>query len=234
MTPVLEAREVSLLYRSGGTESYAVRRVSLAIGEGEFCGVMGPSGNGKSSLLYLLSGLKPPSSGDVRFRGRDYRSLGARGLADLRRREYGFIFQQHFLINYLTVLENVLVAVPSEARAAGRARAMQLLERLGLGDEHLRRHPYQLSGGQRQRVAVARALAGRPQVVFADEPTASLDRATAAEVVRVLEEYRNEGGTVVLVTHDPGVVRGADRILVMRDGELDRGEGREDSSAAHE
>lgn len=234
MAPVLEAREASLVYRSGGSESYAVRRVSLAIRAGEFCGVMGPSGNGKSSLLYLLSGLKPPTSGEIRFRGRDYRSLGARGLADLRRREYGFIFQQHFLINYLTVLENVLVAASPEARAAGRERAVRLLERLGLGGEYLRRRPHELSGGQRQRVAVARALAGRPQVVFADEPTASLDRATAGEVVRVLEEYRDEGGTVVLVTHDPGVVRGADRVLVMRDGELDRTGDGEARAAAHD
>lgn len=219
---ILEAREATLTYRSGGVEVPAVRGVSLGIAEGEFCGIMGPSGNGKSSLLYLLSGLRLPTGGTVLYRGRDYRALGARGLAELRRRHFGFIFQQHFLIGYLTVLENVLVALPPGDVRRGRERGIALLRRLGVGDR-LGRYPHELSGGERQRVAVARALAGRPEVVFADEPTASLDRASAAEVVRALEEYRSEGGTVVLVTHDPAVVRGADRVVTMRDGELAEG-----------
>jgi len=219
---LLEAREISLVYRSGRAEVSAVRGVSLEIGAGEFCAVMGPSGNGKSSLLYLLSGLKLPTAGSISYRGRDYRQLGARGLAELRRRHFGFIFQQHFLINYLTALENVLVALPPGDGRAGRRRAGELLERLGLG-HCLHRFPHQLSGGERQRVAVARALVTRPEVVFADEPTASLDRASAAEVVRALEEYRGDGGTVVLVTHDPAVVKGADRVLTMVDGQLLRG-----------
>lgn len=213
---MLVAEKVSLVYRAGGLETYAVRDVSLAVAEGEFLGLMGPSGNGKSSLLYLLSGLKPPTSGTIRFAGLDYRALGPQGLADLRRREYGFIFQRHFLVNYLTALENVLVAVrPGDAPMRRRAEA--LLEGLGLGAcRH--KFPHELSGGQRQRVAVARALACRPRIVFADEPTASLDRASAAEVVRALQDYRGEGGTVVLVTHDPEVVRNADRVITMCDG----------------
>ncbi len=215
---MLTAEGVSLVYRAGGVETVAVRDVSLTIGEGEFTGLMGPSGNGKSSLLYLLSGLKAPTAGTVAFTGRDYRSLGPEGLSDLRRREFGFVFQQHFLINYLTVLENVLVAARPGDRAA-RERALDLLERLGLQGCR-RRLPHQLSGGQRQRVAVARALVGRPRIVFADEPTASLDRATASEVVRALEQYRDGGGSVVLVTHDHAVLSGADRVLTMRDGRL--------------
>lgn len=219
MERLLEAEGVSLEFRSGREVVRAVRGVSLTVGEGEFCAVMGPSGNGKSSLLYLLSGLRLPTAGTVRYRGRDYRQLGPRGLADLRRRHFGFVFQQHFLIGYLTALENVLVALPPGDGRAGRRRAAELLERLGLGP-YRDRFPHQLSGGERQRVAVARALAGSPAVVFADEPTASLDRASAGEVVRALHEFRRQGGTVVLVTHDPEVARGADRVVVMRDGEL--------------
>lgn len=212
---MLEARDVSLVYHAGGVRTYAVEGVSLSVSRGEFCGIIGPSGNGKSSLLYLLSGLRAPSGGTVLYEGRDYRTLGARGLADLRRRHFGFVFQQHFLIGYLTVLENVMLAGGRDSRRESEA----LLRRLGLGD-CLNRFPWQLSGGQRQRVAVARALARRPSVVFADEPTASLDQRAAREVVSALEEYHRGGGTVVLVTHDPAVLRGADRVLTMRAGRI--------------
>ncbi len=215
---MLEARDVSLTYTAGGVRTYAVHHVDLRVSRGEFCGIMGPSGNGKSSLLYLLSGLRAPTGGTVLYEGRDYRALGARGLADLRRRHFGFVFQQHFLIGYLTALENVMLA----GGPGSKREAMALLARLGLG-ECLHRFPHQLSGGQRQRVAVARALVSRPRVVFADEPTASLDRQSAQEVVSALEEYHRAGGTVILVTHDPGVLRGADRVLTMQGGRLSAG-----------
>lgn len=223
--PVLEAREAALVYLGAGYQVVAVRDVNLRIAPGEFYGVTGPSGNGKSSLLYLLSGLRLPSAGQIVFRNWNYRQLGAQGLADLRRAFYGFVFQQHFLINYLSVIENVLIACP-EDRNGGKGpvatpdeHLSELLDRLGLKGL-LGKYPYELSGGQRQRVAVARALANRPHVLFADEPTASLDRAAAREVVRILEEYRGAGGTVVLVTHDRDVLRSADRVFSMQDGTL--------------
>lgn len=222
---MLEAREAALVYRGGGYEVVAVTGVNLRITPGEFCGVMGPSGNGKSSLLYLLSGLRLPSAGQILFRSWDYRQLGAQGLADLRRTYFGFIFQQHFLINYLSVLENVLVACRADrhtgvaSAAAPGERVVEMMDRLGLKGLSCK-FPYELSGGQRQRVAVARALANQPDILFADEPTASLDRAAAREVVRILDEYRAAGGTVMLVTHDRDVLRSADRVLTMQDGAL--------------
>lgn len=222
---MLEAREARLVYRGGGYEIEAVRGVNLHIAPRELCGIVGPSGNGKSSLLYLLSGLRLPSKGQIMFQDWEYRQIGAQRLADLRRTFFGFVFQQHFLINYLSVLENVLVArVDGHAHneistAPPEDYVAELLDRLGLRGL-LRKYPYELSGGQRQRVAVARALANQPKMVFADEPTASLDRTSAMEVVRILEEYRDAGGTVVMVTHDRDVLRSADRVFSMRDGKL--------------
>ena len=137
----------------------------------------------------------------------------------LRRQRYGFVFQQHFLINYLTALENVMVGAVKRNHDVV-AYAQELLRRVGLGDK-LRQRPYQLSIGERQRVAVARALVHRPAIVFADEPTASLDQATGREVIDLLVDYRRRaGGSVVVVTHDPAMLTDADRVLQMRDGRL--------------
>jgi putative ABC transport system ATP-binding protein len=137
----------------------------------------------------------------------------------LRRQRFGFVFQQHFLINYLSTLENVLVGAVNRNHEVV-AYAQELLRRVGLGDK-LRNRPYQLSIGERQRVAVARSLVHRPAVVFADEPTASLDQATGREVINLLADYRTRGeGSVVVVTHDPAMLTGADRVLQMRDGRL--------------
>jgi len=169
--------------------------------------------------MYLLSGLKRPTRGSVAFDGQDYRQISTPGLMQLRRQRYGFVFQQHFLINYLTSLENVMVGALRRNHDVV-AYAQELLRRVGLGDK-LRQRPYQLSIGERQRVAVARALVHRPAIVFADEPTASLDQATGREVIDLLVDYRQRaGGSVVVVTHDPAMLTGADRVLQMRDGRL--------------
>jgi putative ABC transport system ATP-binding protein len=216
---MLEAQALGLDYRSGGAVAHAVDAVSLTVESGSFTGLIGPSGSGKSSLMYLLSGLKRPTRGAVRFEGRDYAAISTGGLMRLRRRRFGFIFQQHFLINYLTVLENTMVGSVDRSLDAVR-RALALLDRVGLADR-ARARPYQLSIGQRQRVAVVRALIHRPAVVFADEPTASLDQATGRQVIALLADYRREGaGSVVVVTHDPDMLLGADRVLHMRDGRL--------------
>jgi putative ABC transport system ATP-binding protein len=169
--------------------------------------------------MYLLSGLKRPTSGEVDFDGNDYRSMSPAGLMRLRRQRFGFVFQQHFLVNYLSAFENVMVGALKRNHEVA-AYAQELLRRVGLG-EKLEKRPYQLSIGERQRVAVARALIHRPAVVFADEPTASLDQATGREVVNLLADYRTTGGgSVVVVTHDPAMLTGADRVLQMRDGRL--------------
>lgn len=220
MESLLVCRGASLCYRMGGAETWAVREATLGLAPGEILGVAGPSGNGKSSLLHILTGLRSPSAGRVAFAGQDYRELGPARLADLRRRAYGLVFQQHFLINYLSALENVLVGLaPGAPRQTGSQTAHRLLD--GLGLTHLRhRFPHELSGGQRQLVALARALASAPRIVFADEPTAFLDRAAAARVVDALAAYRAGGGTIVLVSHDSEVLAAADRVLTMREGRL--------------
>jgi putative ABC transport system ATP-binding protein len=216
---MLSAQDLALDYRTGTSVAHAVDTVSLSVDKGSFVGLIGPSGSGKSSLMYLLSGLKRPTRGTVAFDGRDYREVSTPGLMQLRRQQYGFVFQQHFLINYLSALENVMVGAVRRNHEVV-AYAQELLRRVGLGDK-LRQRPYQLSIGERQRVAVARALVHRPAIVFADEPTASLDQATGREVIDLLVDYRRRaGGSVVVVTHDPAMLTGADRVLQMRDGRL--------------
>lgn len=216
---MLIANQLTLQYLSGGATFNAVDGVSMTVPNGSFTGVIGPSGSGKSSLLYMLSGLKRPTHGQVVFDGLDYARLGAGALTRLRRHSYGFIFQQHFLVNFLSVLENVLVGAP-RAGAAHRDRALALIDRVGLSNK-MHQRPHQLSIGERQRVAVARALVHRPTVVFADEPTAALDQATGRQVVGLLAAFRDElGGSVVVVTHDPAMLTGADQVLALRDGRL--------------
>lgn len=216
---MLSGEDLALDYRTGTSVAHAVDTVSLSVQHGSFVGLIGPSGSGKSSLMYLLSGLKRPTRGTVAFDGQDYRQISTPGLMSLRRQRYGFVFQQHFLINYLTSLENVMVGAVKRNHEVV-AYAQELLRRVGLGDK-LRQRPYQLSIGERQRVAVARALVHRPAIVFADEPTASLDQATGREVIDLLVDYRRRaGGSVVVVTHDPAMLTDADRVLQMRDGRL--------------
>jgi putative ABC transport system ATP-binding protein len=216
---MLRANDLALDYRTGGSIAHAVDSVSLSVDRGSFVGLIGPSGSGKSSLMYLLSGLKRATRGTVAFEDREYRQITTPGLMRLRRQRFGFVFQQHFLINYLSALENVMVGAVKRNHEVV-AYAQELLRRVGLGAK-LRQRPYQLSIGERQRVAVARALVHRPAVVFADEPTASLDQATGREVIDLLAQYRaNEAGSLVVVTHDPAMLTGADRVLQMRDGRL--------------
>lgn len=214
---MLEAHDVSLIYRNGEGVTYAVKRASVTVSKGEFLGLVGPSGSGKSSLLYVMSGLKHASEGDVVFEGNAYRSISNDKLIDLRRTRYGFIFQQHFLINYLSVFENVMVGALAQTPAA-RERARALIAELGLEKQN-NRLPWQLSIGQRQRVAIARALINEPAVVFADEPTAALDQTTGHQVVDLLAHYRGHG-SIVFVTHDPEMLTQADRVIRMRDGEI--------------
>jgi putative ABC transport system ATP-binding protein len=207
---MLAGRDLRLAYSDGTSELLAVDGVSLEMREGDFVGLLGPSGSGKSSLLYLLAGLKRPSSGEVRFRGEPLGGTSSDALAGLRRRHFGFVFQNHFLIPYLTGEENVRTGGDGDARA--------VLEELGVG-ACAGRMPWQLSAGERQRVAIARAVVHRPAVVFADEPTASLDRPNAAIAVRCLRRAAR-GGTLFVVTHDESILEGATRILRMAGGRI--------------
>ena len=214
---MLQGEELTLSYRDGDATVDAVRDVSVTVQDHQFIGILGPSGSGKSSLLYLLSGLRRPTQGEVYLDDRAYSKMSERERVALRRTEFGFVFQQHFLINYLTALENVMVAAPVQDRAhAEQARA--LLADLGMGDK-LHRFPYELSGGERQRAAVARAMIHRPRVIFADEPTGLLDRRTGLQVMALLRGYR-EQGSLIAVTHNPEILAEADLVITLRDGQI--------------
>lgn len=206
----------NLVYDIGKeVQTYALRNVNLTLQGNRMVGIMGPSGSGKSSLLYIMSGLKIPTSGKVFYNDIDFTKLSPKEAAKLRLKEFGFIFQRHFLIDYMTVLENVLTPINSDSKEA-KVKALNLLEMLKIG--HLAgKKPFQLSGGQRQRVAIARALINDPKVVFADELTAALDHESAGEVMDFLNEYK-KNALVIVVTHDPSILEKADDIINIRDG----------------
>jgi putative ABC transport system ATP-binding protein len=219
MTALLEARAVCRAYRAGPREQVrAVDGVTLEVERGGFTLLTGPSGSGKTTLLALLGALERATGGQVLFEGKDLGECSDAELARVRRR-MGFVFQDFALIPTLTAAENVVYpliprGVPREERDR---RARELLARLGMA-ERLTARARTLSGGEQQRVAIARALAGRPEVVLADEPTSNLDPETARTLLRLFEEVRAGGGTVVLSSHDPAVVALATRVY-----ELDRG-----------
>ena len=218
---LLQAVNVTLTYRDGQNIIYAVREVDLTVAAGEFVGILGPSGSGKTSLLYILSGIRPAGAGQVYFNGQDI-DTDVVSREELRRRNFGFVFQQYFLINYLSVLQNIVVGAPKED-AQSRERARELVTELGMaGLEH--RKPYELSAGQRQRVAIGRAMINSPRVVFADEPTANLDPSTGASVMEVLTSMR-ERSSLIVVSHDEKILSHAETIYRMQDGRLER-EGR--------
>ncbi|ACZ87538.1 ABC transporter ATP-binding protein [Streptosporangium roseum] len=200
----------------GQSRVRAVDEVDLEVPEGQTLAVMGPSGCGKSTLL---GGLERPTDGEVWVAGRRIDTLSERALARMRRRSVGFVFQAFHLVEELSAAENVELPALLAGRSLGQARrrASLLLERVGLADR-ARHLPSQLSGGQRQRVAIARALANDPLVVLADEPTGNLDTAATLDVLRIFEDLRSAGQTLVIVTHDERVAATADRLVSMRDG----------------
>jgi putative ABC transport system ATP-binding protein len=222
-TPLLEGSRLSRSYRLGEAVVPAVRNVSLSIEKGEFVALRGPSGSGKTTLLNLLGLLDRPDAGRVMVEGREGEDLSENERSDLRRDRFGFVFQTFNLIPVLTAEENVaypLVLAGADA-AARRSRARELLEAVGLSEKANVR-PDLLSGGQRQRVAIARALANRPAVVFADEPTASLDSRTAEEILKLMRGLNESRGVAFLfATHDPSVVERARRVVTLHDGAIE-------------
>ena len=213
---IIEGKEITLVYDMNmEEETYALKNASISLNRNEMTAIIGPSGSGKSSLLYILSGLKKPTSGTVYYDDVDIEALPDFEKDTLRKNKFGFIFQRHFLIDYLNVLDNVLVGLNKNDRES-IDKALTLLEKLKIS--HLaKKKPFQLSGGQRQRTAVARALINDPSVIFADEPTASLDHRNALDVMKVLEEYRNST-TILVVTHDLSILENVDRTVEIWDG----------------
>jgi putative ABC transport system ATP-binding protein len=218
---MIEIDNVTKTYRRGPAEVRALRGLSCRIAAGTMTFVVGPSGSGKSSLLYLLGALDQPTTGEIIYEGRRLSQLSRRERDTYRREQVGFVFQNFNLLANLTAVENVLVPFfPQGVPPAQRAEALDLLEQVGLGDR-LDHRPSQLSGGEQQRVAIARALLKRPKLVLADEPTGELDSESGAEVYRYLRELRDaHGSTVVIVTHDRTYIQPADQVVTLRDGRL--------------
>lgn len=218
---ILKMKDVSLLYDADKDEkTYAVRQANLSLEDGKFYGILGPSGSGKSSLLYLLSGIKPPTVGSIYYKNKDITKMNDSELSKIRLEEFGFIFQKHYLIPYLNIIQNVLVPLNSNKKE-DVDRAINLLTELGL-EKKLNKKPYELSGGQCQRVAIARALINNPKIIFADEITASLDHKNSKEIVDKLNKLRGNT-TIIFVTHDETTVQNADEIIKVWDGEIRRG-----------
>ena len=209
---LLRARDLSLEYHDGARRICAVDGVDIDVARGEFVGLVGPSGSGKSSLLFLLAGLRAPTAGAVELLGQPL-PRQPEASAALRRRHVGFLFQEPFLVPYLDVRENALGHVRDDEAAA---RLEALAEAIGMRTM-LAERPHRLSGGERQRASLLRALANGPDLVLADQPTANLDQATGHAVMDVLRAQTRHAALLV-VTHDPGMLEGADRVLFLRDG----------------
>jgi putative ABC transport system ATP-binding protein len=218
---MLQFENLTKVYRTDEVETTALKAVNVGIGEGEFVAVMGPSGCGKSTFLNIVGMLDVPTSGAYRFKGENVSGYSEAKLADLRKRNIGFIFQSFNLIDELTVFENIELAllyhdIPAASR---RTRVSDVMDKVGIGHRAGHR-PTQLSGGQQQRVAVARAVVAAPSLILADEPTGNLDSQHGAEVMQLLQALNNEGTTIVMVTHSASDADFATRTINLLDGHI--------------
>lgn len=230
MEPLVKVRGLTKTYQMGGQQTTALREVDLDIAPGEFTGIAGPSGSGKSTLLHLLGGLDHPTSGEVWLEGERIDRLDHNRLAELRLRNFGFVFQAYNLIPVLSALENAafVLELQGVGRGERETRARRALDDLGVGALAARR-PNQLSGGEQQRVAVARALAATPRLILADEPTANLDGKTGGALIDEMRQLnRQHGVTFVVATHDPRLLARVRRIVHLEDGRIVRDDTRPD------
>jgi putative ABC transport system ATP-binding protein len=221
--PVVELTGITKTYLSGRFAVHALRGIDLRIGRGELVAIMGPSGSGKTTLMEILGCLLQPTAGSYRFKGQPVEAIPPDGLAALRGEEIGFVFQSFNLLPRLSAVDNVELplgyrGVPRRER---RERAATALARVGLAARALHL-PAELSGGERQRVAIARALVNRPSVILADEPTGNLDTETGDAILDLLLSLKNDGATIVMVTHDPRIGARGERLVTIRDGRIDR------------
>lgn len=217
---ILKANHLSKIYRTGESAVYALNDVSLTLNDGSFTAITGPSGSGKSTLLHLLSGLDKPTRGTVHYRDKDLYRYNDNQLSVLRRRRFGFVFQSYNLVKELTGYENMLLPIMLDGKTPDEAYLKRLIEMLGIRDR-LSHLPGAMSGGQQQRFSIARALANKPAILFADEPTGNLDGKAGREVLTLLRTVSHELGiTLVLVTHDMKVAEQADRIIQLSDGTI--------------
>ncbi len=220
MHPILETIDLVKYYGDGESRIRAIDHTSITVDHGEFVAVVGRSGSGKSTLLHMLGGLDRPDSGQVIISGQDLFSLKDEQLAVFRRRKIGFIFQDFNLIPALNVWENIVLPIGLDGKRVNKDYVMDIIQSIGM-EERLKALPSTLSGGQKQRTAIARALASRPAIILADEPTGNLDSRTEMEVVAMLKScVAKYGQTLVMITHDETIAQMADRTLIIEDGKV--------------
>ena len=221
MIPLIEFKDIYKIYQMGDSQVRAIDGINMTVQKGEFLAIVGPSGSGKSTCMNIIGCLDVPTSGQYFLDGKDVSCMNDNELAQIRNKKLGFIFQQYNLIPKLSVLQNVelplLYAGLSEKEQ--KKRALISLERVGLADK-AKNLPSQLSGGQQQRVSIARALAGDPSIILADEPTGALDSRTGKEVLDFLKKLHSEGNTIVLITHDNSIAAQAKRVVRVADGKI--------------
>lgn len=225
---MIHMQDINKYYRLGGEKVHALNQVSFDIDDGEYVAIIGPSGSGKSTLMNIIGCLDVQDSGTYCLAGTDTSRYTARQLARLRSTHIGFIFQGFNLLGRLNALENVELPLIYQGvgRRQRRRQAEEALGSVGLADR-MKHRPSQLSGGQQQRVAIARALVAKPHLILADEPTGNLDTATGAEIMGLFEQLHDQGNTIVLITHDPGIAARAQRALRIVDGKIGQSENRE-------
>lgn len=220
MNTILQTKDLCKYYGTGENQVKAVDHISLEIYQGEFTAIVGKSGSGKSTLLHMLGGLDTPTSGSVLVRGKELSQMKEDELAVFRRRKIGFIFQAFNLVSSINVWENIVLPLGLDKQKADEAYVQDIIRTLGI-ESRLHHLPHALSGGQQQRAAIARALASKPDIIFADEPTGNLDSGTSEEVLALLKMTAEKyGQTIVMITHDEEIAQTADRIMVIEDGRV--------------
>lgn len=219
MENVIELKKISKIYKTGDTNTAALREIDLEIKKGDFVAIMGPSGSGKSSLMHIIGLLDTSTKGTYNLDGKDVSKLSKKKQANIRNEEIGFVFQQFNLLPRTTVMDNVLLPTIYGFLADPKERAKKLIEEVGLKDR-IHNKSNQLSGGQVQRVAIARALVMNPSIILADEPTGNLDTKTSKEIMSLFQEINKKGATIVLITHEEDIAKYASRIIRLRDGKI--------------
>ncbi|MBQ4086418.1 MAG: ABC transporter ATP-binding protein [Clostridia bacterium] len=223
---IIRCENLSKIYQAGEHEIFALDDVTVSFEQGTFTAITGPSGSGKSTMLHLLSGLDAPSQGKVFYQDKSLYDYKDNQLSVLRRRRFGFVFQSYNLVKELTGMENILLPVMLDNRKADEGHISRVIDMLGIGDR-LSHLPGAMSGGQQQRISIARALANKPNILFADEPTGNLDGKSGREVLSLLRQASHELGiTLILVTHDMNVAEQAERIVQIEDGKIIRDSGK--------
>lgn len=222
MEKIIETKKLCKTFSNGGVQQHILKNLDLEIYEGDFTIIMGASGAGKSTLLYSLSGMDKPTLGKIIFNNEEITKMNIDKLANFRRKNCGFVFQQNYLIDSMSVLDNVLVSglLVNKNKKEVTARAKELLKKVDITEKLWNKFPTQLSGGEAQRVGIARALINTPKLVFADEPTGALNSKTGKDVLDTLTEFNNKGQSIVMVTHDIKSARRGNRIIYLKDGEV--------------